>query len=105
MGLLAPKRRIYHRWRTVLPLYDGKECPDCGVPVLGREARRIHREEHMRRQEWEQWVENTVRQIATFAGMTVLEAEEKRAGGDEYGRVDLAGELPGDDEEDDDDED
>jgi hypothetical protein len=99
--LLSPKRRVYHRWRLVLPLYDGKECPDCGVPVCGREARRVHREYHMRRQEWEEWAVSTILQVARYAGMQVEEQAGGEAG-DAYGRVDLAAELDDDDEEDDD---
>lgn len=88
MSLLAPKRRVYHRWRPVLPLYDGRECPDCGAVVCGREARRLHREWHMGREAWEEWATATIQQVAVFAGMQV----EKRAGGeagDGYGRVNL----------------
>jgi hypothetical protein len=99
VSLLAPQRRVYHRWRMILPIYDGRECPTCGALICNREGRRLHREWHMRREAWEEWVVSTIIQIAEFAGMEV----EESTGGEEHGRVDLAAELPGDDEEDDDD--
>ena len=102
MGLLTPARRVYHRWRNVLPLYDGRSCPDCGAVVCGREDRRVHREWHMQERAWQEWAENVVRQVAVFAGMTVQEHDVGEVAGDGYGRVDLAAELD-DDEEDDDD--
>lgn len=101
MGLLR-RSEVHHRWRMVLPLYDGRECPDCGVPVLGREARRRHREEHARRREWEEWAQATIVQVARYAGMQVEQAAagqlEHQA--DDYQRVDLTD--TGDDEEEDD---
>jgi hypothetical protein len=100
--LLAPARRVYHGWKKVLPLYDGRECPDCGAVVLGREARRLHREYHMAEREWQESIEGLVRQIARYAGMTVVEHDGGEAG-DGYGRVDVAAaELEYDEEDDDD---
>jgi hypothetical protein len=101
VSILTPKRRVYHRWRSVLPLYDGRECPDCGVPVLGREARRVHRELHMAQQAWQEWVGDTLMQLARWTGHPVIEPARGEAG-DEYGRVDLAAVELDDDEEDDD---
>jgi hypothetical protein len=89
--LLTPSRRVYHRWRPVLPLYDGRECPDCGAPICGREARRLHREDHMARHAWEEWVTDTLMQLAKWTGHPVVEPEDKGAPGEGegYGRVDL----------------
>ena len=103
--MLAPTRRVYHRWRPVLPLYDGRECPDCGAVVCGREARRRHREDHMAREAWEGWVTDTLMQLAAWTGHPVTEAEGKDApgDGDGYGRVDLA--VPDDDDDDEEDDD
>ena len=101
MGLLTPTRRVYHRWRPVLPLYDGRECPDCGAVVCGRESRRSHREWHMAAEAHREWVQSTLLQVARYAGMTVPELA-RDVQGDGYERVDLAAELAGDDEEDDD---
>jgi hypothetical protein len=100
--LLAPARRVYHGWKKVLPLYDGRECPDCGAVVLGREARRVHREHHMAHRAWEEWVTDTLMQLAVHAGLAVEEPTGGEAG-DDYGRVDVAAAELADDEEDDDD--
>jgi hypothetical protein len=102
MSLLAPARRIYHGWRKVLPLYDGRECPDCGAVVLGREGRRLHREYHMAERAWQEWATDSLMQLAVHLGMAVEEPAELAAG-DGYGRVDLAAAELGYDEEDDDD--
>lgn len=101
MGLLTPTRRVYHRWRTVLPLYDGKACPDCGAPICGREDRRLHRERHMADEAWREWAQSTLQQVARFAGMTVPELRHEDQA-DESGRVDLRAPAYDDDEEDDD---
>lgn len=101
MGLLTPTRRVYHRWKSVLPLYDGRQCPDCGAVVCGREARREHREWHMAEEAWREWSQATLLQVARFAGMQVPElAKQDQA--DEVTHVDLRAPAYDDDEEDED---
>lgn len=105
MGLLTPTRRVYHRWRNVLPLYDGRECPDCAAVVCGREARRVHREWHMAAEQWQEWAQSTLLQVARYAGMTVPELAPQGQG-DDGGRVDLRAEQASayDEEDEEDDE-
>lgn len=101
MGLLTPTRRVYHRWRMVLQLYDGRSCPDCGAIVCGREDRRVHRERHMQERAWQEWAADSIIRIARAAGLPVIdntEAGELEGQGDDYQRVDLTG----DDEEEED---
>jgi hypothetical protein len=102
VGILAPTRRVHHRWPLILQLYDGRQCPDCGAIVCGREARRIHREDHMRRREWEEWVTNTIMQLARWTGHPVIDPARDQApeesGG--YEKVDLTA-IEYDDEEED----
>lgn len=101
MGLLTPTRRVYHRWKSVLPLYDGRQCPDCGAVVCGREARREHRELHMRTEQWQEWVADTFMRIAKHVGIPTIEpAVKDQAAGVTH--VDLRAPDYGDDEEDDD---
>jgi hypothetical protein len=102
VGLLVPGRRVYRGWRKVLPLYDGRECPDCGAVILGRQGRRLHREWHMAERAWKEWAEVTIMQVARKAGLRV----EEPAGGeasDEYQLISV-GDLELDDDEEDDDD-
>jgi hypothetical protein len=103
MGLLVPTRRVYHGWRKVLPLYDGRECPDCGAVILGREGRRLHREHHLRLEAWQDQVVAALRAVSRYAGMTVLEHDDGEPNsGEGYNRVNLRVPEYDDDEEDDD---
>lgn len=92
MSLLAPARRVYHGWRKVMPLYDGRECPDCGAVVLGREGRRLHREYHLRLEHWQDMAAAAIRTIAKHCGLTIQESDEdsKPGGSEGYDRVDLS---------------
>lgn len=109
MSLLAPVRRVYHRWAMVMPLHDGRQCPDCGALVCGRDARRLHRELHMQTEQWQEWVGDTLMQIARHVGIPTIEPDREHQGelpgqGDEYGRVDLKAPEYDDDDLDEDDE-
>lgn len=100
MGLLTPTRRVFHRWRLVIPLQDGKECPDCGAVVCGREGRRLHREWHMHTGRWQEWVGDTLMRLAGELGIPTVDLPREDQGG-EGGRVDLRAPDYDEDEEDD----
>ena len=87
MGLLVPARRAYRGWRKVLPLYDGRECPDCGAVIIGREGRELHRSYHLWLANWQDTTTAALRTISRHVGLAV--EEYNQAGADDYARVDL----------------
>ena len=78
MGLFHAARRV-SRWPVVLPLYDGRACPECAAVVIGGAAAVIaHRDWH---EGWRQTQDETVeamRQVAIHAGMSVGEGSERQ---------------------------
>lgn len=90
MSLLSPRRiqRWVGRWPVLLPLYDGRECPDCGAIVIGRHGKNLHREYHRHRDDWEAHANEAIRVLAEQAGIrfeiTEPPAELPGGGGDPY---------------------
>jgi hypothetical protein len=70
VGLLrAPLR--WRSWRKVMPLYDGRECPDCGAACIGRQGRQLHRDWHIRRTQWDTQVIDALAEVARRGGLRV----------------------------------
>jgi hypothetical protein len=105
VSLLVPSRRVFRGWRKVLPLYDGRECPDCGAVTIGREGRELHRAYHARLGHWQDVTVDVLRALADRAGVKYVEDDApERPGDGEYSRVSMRENDNYDDEEDDDDD-
>lgn len=65
--------RHYPKWRTVLPLQDGRECPECFAVVIGGNARIAHRNWHEEQRNWQYSMVDSAREIATKAGLSTAE--------------------------------
>lgn len=63
-------RNHYPKWRTVLPLQDGRECPECLSVVVGGTARIHHRDYHTQQREWQEQMVKAMEDIARKAGLT-----------------------------------
>ena len=64
------RRHHYPRWRTVLPLQDGRECPECFAVVVGGTARISHRNYHTEQREWQEQMVQAVEDLARAAGLS-----------------------------------
>lgn len=67
--------RNYPKWRQVLSLYDGRECPECAAVCIGPAARIAHRRYHEEQRDWQRRMVDAVRTLALKAGLTVAEEE------------------------------
>ena len=65
--------RQYRNWHVVLPLDDGRECPDCRVPVVGEEACIAHIRKHETDTEWANQVVVALHRLCAVTGLTVAE--------------------------------
>lgn len=81
MSLLSTVR--YHgrgaRWRTVIPIYDARECPQCGALVSGAKSRIKHRNDHEILRTWQHDLLNSLEIIAENAGLTTERREMQPA--------------------------
>lgn len=68
--------RRWGDWKTVLPLYDGRECPDCRAVVVGRDARRDHKTWHLERTEFDSRVLVALRKLVVAAGLNLVELDQ-----------------------------
>lgn len=69
-----------HRpWKLTMPVYDGRECPDCGACVLGSRARKHHQAWHNQRTDYDSQILAAVKQLARRAGLNVVEAAHEDA--------------------------
>jgi hypothetical protein len=84
MPLFQAVRRA-KRWPVVIPIYDGRRCPDCGALVLGDKGQDLHRAHHEAQLHWQEAITEALRQTATGAGLSVGED----AGGGEIAGLDL----------------
>jgi hypothetical protein len=73
MPLFQSVRRA-KRWPIVIPIYDGRRCPDCGGTVLADKAQELHRAWHEAQREWQEGVIEAIRSTAAGAGLSVGEA-------------------------------
>lgn len=80
MPLFQAVRRA-KRWPVVLPLYDGRRCPDCGALALGDKGQELHRAHHEAQREWQEQVIEAIRATAAGAGLSVREATGGEIGG------------------------
>jgi Ubiquitin-Binding Zinc Finger len=76
--LFAPPQR-WRDWKTVLPLYDGRQCPDCAATVIGRHARQEHRDWHVARTEYDSELAQALAVIGRHAGVKVAFADPRDA--------------------------
>jgi hypothetical protein len=76
--LFAPVQR-WKDWKTVLPLYDGRQCPDCAAVTIGKDARQQHRAWHVARTEYDSNLSQAVAVIARHAGLKVGFADPENA--------------------------
>lgn len=62
-----------------MPVYDGRECPDCGACVLGSRARKHHQAWHNQRTDYDSQILAAVRKLASRAGLNVIEPAREEA--------------------------
>src|ERR1700679_3370664 len=59
----------WREWPLTIPIYDSRQCPECGALCVGKGARRDHQAWHMRRTEWDSTMMEAVRRTAIAAGL------------------------------------
>jgi hypothetical protein len=65
----------WREWPLTVPIYDGRQCPECGALCVGKSARKDHQDWHMRRTDFDTQVLDAVRQLASRAGLNVVEPQ------------------------------
>lgn len=95
--------RNHPKWRQVLSLYDGRECPQCAAVCIGGAARIAHRRYHEEQLDWQRRMVDAVRSLALKAGLTV--AEEEMPDSDLVTMGVIAARYDPEDDEDDEDDD
>jgi hypothetical protein len=74
MGLFQTVRRI-KRWPVVIPIYDGRRCPDCSALVSGDIGQETHRAWHEAHLGWQEGVWENTQRLAAKLGMAVSGVE------------------------------
>jgi hypothetical protein len=60
-------------WKVVMPVYDGRQCPECAAAVVGRKGQKAHQEWHTRRTEFDSTLLAAVRKMALKMGLNPVE--------------------------------
>jgi len=60
-------------WKMVMPVYDGRQCPECGACVVGRKGQKAHLEWHTRRTEWDSHLREAIRRALVELGLNPVE--------------------------------
>lgn len=61
------------RWRLVLQLYDGRECPECYAIVCGADAKIAHRQRHDSQREQLEMLAEAIRVICQKIGLVTAD--------------------------------
>lgn len=80
MSILVPVRRPQTRWKQVIPVYDGRECPDCGAVCLGPKMQSRHERWHVDQLHWQERLIKSLAGVFRKAGLGVV---FERAGNDD----------------------
>lgn len=89
MSPLFQSVRRAKRWPVVIPIYDGRRCPDCGALVLADKGQELHRAWHEAQLGWQDGIVEAMHQLVTAAGLTAV---ERPVGGEIDGLEQLADE-------------
>jgi hypothetical protein len=63
----------WREWYLSIPIYDGRNCPECGALCVGSGPRRDHQGWHTARTEFDTHLLEAVRQLAERLGLNVVE--------------------------------
>jgi hypothetical protein len=66
-------------WELTVPIYDGRQCPECGALCVGKQARRAHQQWHMRRTEFDSLTRDALRRLVVAAGLNPVEHDPEDA--------------------------
>ena len=66
-------------WHLSIPLYDGRDCPECGALAVGKAARKAHQEWHTARTDWDSHIREAIRRLASELGLSVREPRREDA--------------------------
>jgi hypothetical protein len=61
----------WQEWHLSVPIYDGRNCPECGALCVGKEARKAHQAWHMRRTEFDTYMLDAMRIVCDRLGLKV----------------------------------
>jgi len=64
------------RWPVVIPIYDGRRCPDCGSLVIADKGQELHRAWHEATLNWQEQVNDALAQIAAAAGLNAAQSPD-----------------------------
>lgn len=87
-----PFKHHLSKWPIVLPLYDGRQCPECSAVVFGWQAQQTHKTYHKRFAALDKAVRQlieAVRVLATDAGFAIREAPVEDGGEDDDEGLDV----------------
>jgi hypothetical protein len=63
----------WREWYLSIPVYDGRNCPECGALCVGKGPRKDHQAWHTARTEFDTLILDAVRQLADRLGLNVVE--------------------------------
>lgn len=66
-------------WHLSIPIYDGRDCPECGALIIGPKRRKAHQEWHTARTEWDSHIREAIRRLASELGLNVREPRREDA--------------------------
>jgi hypothetical protein len=69
----------WQEWHLSVPIYDGRDCPECGALCIGKNARRVHQQWHMRRTEFDSVTRDALRRLVVAAGLNPVELDPSEA--------------------------
>ena len=66
-------------WHLSIPIYDGRDCPECGALIIGPKRRKAHQEWHMKRTEFDTATVAGLRKLTLKAGLNPVELDPRDA--------------------------
>jgi hypothetical protein len=69
----------WREWYLSIPVYDGRNCPECGALCVGKGPRKDHQAWHTARTEFDSQLLDAVRVYADELGLNVVEPRSDEA--------------------------
>jgi hypothetical protein len=80
-------------WYLSIPVYDGRNCPECGALCIGRGPRKDHQQWHMQRTQFDSLTRDALHRLVRAVGLNPVELDPDDAPDGLYDNEDVDSRL------------